>query len=122
MRKTLALAAIAWLSVAGSVQAAPRGIVSVGGVLTTPEGLPLYTYVNDTMKGMSHCRDDCAKLWAPFKAPADASTDGPWSVITREDGSRQWAYHDKPLYTYSKDKSGQAGEGESVATFKLAHR
>jgi predicted lipoprotein with Yx(FWY)xxD motif len=71
---------------------------------------------------MSHCQTDCSAAWPAFKAPADASTGGAWSVITREDGSQQWAYHDKPLYTYSKDKPGQPGQGEAVAPFKFARR
>ncbi len=46
---------------------------------------------------------------------ADAGADAAdkFSVITREDGSKQWAYKDKPLYLWSRDeKPGDAmGEG-----------
>jgi len=36
-----------------------------------------------------------------------------WSVIAREDGSKQWAYKGKPLYLWVKDhKPGDAtGDG-----------
>ena len=28
---------------------------------------------------------------------------GEWTVVGRDDGSRQWAYKTKPLYTWAKD-------------------
>jgi predicted lipoprotein with Yx(FWY)xxD motif len=28
---------------------------------------------------------------------------GAWTVITRDDGSKQWAYKGKPLYAWAKD-------------------
>ena len=31
------------------------------------------------------------------------SGSGNWSVITRDDGTKQWAYKGKPLYTWAKD-------------------
>jgi predicted lipoprotein with Yx(FWY)xxD motif len=38
---------------------------------------------------------------------------GDWTVVTRDDGSKQWAYKNKPLYTWVKDsKPGDTtGEG-----------
>ena len=41
--------------------------------------------------------------WPPLAAPADAKPMGNWTVLTREDGSKQWAYKGKPLYTFAKD-------------------
>ena len=29
---------------------------------------------------------------------------GDYSTITRDDGSKQWAYKGRPLYTWKKDK------------------
>jgi predicted lipoprotein with Yx(FWY)xxD motif len=38
---------------------------------------------------------------------------GDWAVITRDDGSKQWAYKGKPLYAWAKDaKPGdRTGDG-----------
>jgi predicted lipoprotein with Yx(FWY)xxD motif len=38
---------------------------------------------------------------------------GEWTVVTRDDGTKQWAHKGKPLYTFAKDsKPGEtAGEG-----------
>jgi predicted lipoprotein with Yx(FWY)xxD motif len=53
----------------------------------------------------SNCTGDCAKQWLPLAAPADAKASGFWGVITREDGSKQWTRHEKPLYTFADDKN-----------------
>lgn len=39
----------------------------------------------------------------PFEAPADAVPSGFWDVLTREDGTKQWAYKSYALYRYAKD-------------------
>src|SRR6185503_1135644 len=38
---------------------------------------------------------------------------GDWTIIARDDGSKQWAYKGKPVYKYSKDtKAGEmTGDG-----------
>ncbi len=47
---------------------------------------------------------------------------GDWTIIIRDDGARQWAYKDKPVYTYANDAAGQPGMGEAAApTWKLLH-
>ena len=75
-------------------------------------GLALYTYDNDTEKGKSACYDECATKWLPAVAPKGAKTYGEWSVITRTDGTKQWTFKDKPLYTYYHDKvSEKKGDG-----------
>ena len=53
--------------------------------------------------GKSACNDQCAKIWPPVTAAADAKASGDLSVITRDDGSKQWAYKGKPVYLYAKD-------------------
>ncbi len=83
-----------------------------GNVLTDQRGMTLYTFDRDT-EGRSACTGQCAANWPPFAAPADAQPSGAYSVIVREDGSRQWAYHGKPLYTWIRDaKPGDiSGDG-----------
>ena len=46
-------------------------------------------------------------------ATGDAKPTGDWTVVTRDDGSKQWAYKGKPLYAWSKDtKPGdKTGDG-----------
>jgi predicted lipoprotein with Yx(FWY)xxD motif len=125
MRKMMfALAAFAMLLTAGvanaQMSAMPAGVHTANGALADASGKPLYTFVMDTMVGMSHCSGKCAVAWPPLAAAADAKPMGDWTVITREDGSLQWAYHDKPLYTFVKDTAGQPGTGEGQ-NWKLAH-
>jgi predicted lipoprotein with Yx(FWY)xxD motif len=52
----------------------------------------------------ARCEGECAALWKPFLAPADALPRGYWDVYTRPDGSRQWAYQGFALYTYAGDE------------------
>lgn len=73
-----------------------------GETLVNVKGMTLYTYDKDG-NGKSSCNGACAQNWHPFLATTSASPSGNWSVITRNDGTKQWAYKDKPLYTWSKD-------------------
>lgn len=84
-----------------------------GRILTTPEGRTVYTFDQDS-PGASSCYGDCAEEWLPVAAAADAQPFGQMSVVTRTDGTRQWAYDGKPLYLYDDDaKPGDMqGDGE----------
>lgn len=81
----------------------PREVRVVDGALRTASGEPLYTYRNDTMVGMSHCFEACAVSWPPLLAAPQPQPQpsADWTLVTREDGSSQWAYRDHPLYTAS---------------------
>ena len=46
----------------------------------------------------SACTKRCLESWKPLRAPSVAVADGDWSIVEREDGLRQWAYQQKPLY------------------------
>lgn len=78
-----------------------------GGKLVDHQSMTLYTYDKDSA-GKSACNDQCATNWPPLAADADSSAEGKWTVITRDDKTRQWAYDGKPLYTFKSDK--KAGE------------
>jgi predicted lipoprotein with Yx(FWY)xxD motif len=84
-----------------------------GKTLVNAKGMTLYTFDKDTA-GQSACNGTCAKLWPPFRATASASASGDWSIITRSDGSKQWAYKGKPLYTWSKDTKPGETTGDGV--------
>ena len=84
------------------------------GVLTNSAGMTLYTFDKDAAgSGKSVCNGPCAKIWPPLMAAADAKAGGNWSVVTRDDGSRQWAYKGKPVYQWSKDQKpgDRTGDG-----------
>jgi len=85
---------------------------SKGKALVDGKGMTLYTFDKDA-GGKSACNGPCATNWPPLMAAADAKASGNWSIITRDDGVKQWAYKGKPLYAWAKDtKPGDAtGDG-----------
>ncbi len=103
------------LAMMGAAWAAPPGVTEKDGAFVAPDGKPLYTFARDTEAGKSACVDRCVAAWPPLAAAADAKNDGDWTVITRDDGAKQWAYKGKPLYTYAKDTAGAAATGASAA-------
>ena len=108
--------AMALAGLAGSVQAAApaqEGKTDKGEALVDASGKALYTYDKDA-RGKSNCNDACAQNWPPLAAMAGAAAEGDWTVVKRDDGTSQWAYKGKPLYTWAKDaKPGVAG-GDGV--------
>ena len=68
--------------------------------------------------GLTDCTGDCTKTWVPYTAPADAKGAEDWSVVTRSDGTRQWAYKDWPVYTNVNDTKAGDAVGEGVSSFK----
>jgi predicted lipoprotein with Yx(FWY)xxD motif len=86
---------------------------SMGKIYADAKDMTLYTYDKDE-KDTSNCYDDCATNWPPFAAAADAKAEGDWSLVKRKDGSMQWAYEGKPLYTFIQDKKAgdMTGEGK----------
>jgi predicted lipoprotein with Yx(FWY)xxD motif len=83
------------------------------GVMVGPNGMTLYTFDKDT-PGRSVCVDKCAVNWPPFMAAAGASDKGDWTVVTRADGSKQWAHKGKPLYYWIKDQRPGDKTGDNV--------
>jgi predicted lipoprotein with Yx(FWY)xxD motif len=84
------------------------------GALVGPAGMTLYTFDRDAAgSGKSVCNGPCATNWPPLAANADARPTGDWTVVTRDDGSRQWAFRGKPVYYWTKDsKPGdRTGDG-----------
>jgi predicted lipoprotein with Yx(FWY)xxD motif len=109
-----ALAAVLILSACASMgsMSMPAGVKASDGVLTNGAGMTLYTFDKDA-GGKSACNGPCATNWPPLAASADATASGDWTVITRDDGGRQWAYKGKPLYTWVKDQKpgDRTGDG-----------
>jgi|SRR5271169_641948 predicted lipoprotein with Yx(FWY)xxD motif len=84
-----------------------------GKALVNGDGMTLYTFDNDS-KGKSNCNGPCATLWLPLIATVDAGASGDFSLITRSDGRKQWAYKNKPLYSWSKDTKPGDTSGDGV--------
>ena len=109
MFKTSSIAAVlALLAITAHAAGAPAA--PSNGVLATPSGATVYTFDKDTAgNGKSVCNDQCAQNWPPVAAQASDAASGDWSIVTRDDGSKQWAYKGAPLYTFAKDaKPGDA--------------
>ena len=76
-----------------------------------PGGQRLYFYDLDK-DGKSVCNKGCDGAWTPVFAPPNSVSKGLWTVIVRDDGSRQWAYKGRPVYTlYHDDPAAPAGDG-----------
>jgi len=85
------------------------------GVLVGAKDMTLYTFDRDAAgSGKSVCNDKCAVLWPPLAADAGATARGDWSVVTRNDGSKQWAHKGKPLYYWIKDQKPGDTTGDKV--------
>jgi predicted lipoprotein with Yx(FWY)xxD motif len=73
-----------------------------GKILTDHKGMALYTFDKDS-QGKSACNGKCAENWPPLAATSSDTAAGAWTVVTRDDGGKQWAYKGKPLYAFVKD-------------------
>jgi predicted lipoprotein with Yx(FWY)xxD motif len=92
-------------------------------VLTDARGFSLYTTDEDAIANVSTCVDACAKAWPPVTAPADARPVGEFTLVSRADGSRQWAYRGKPLYGFAREEYAGGTFGDGVANrWRLAFR
>ncbi len=85
-----------------------------GGVLVGANGMTLYTFDRDTVPGKSACNGPCAVNWPPLMVKGDAMAHGDWSIVTRDDGSKQWAYKNKPVYFWIKDQKPGDRTGDGV--------
>ena len=84
------------------------------GMYVNAAGMTVYTYSKDKAgSGKSVCHNDCAHNWPPVMADASAKPSGDWSVVTRDDGGKQWAYKGWPLYTHAKDMKAGDKMGEN---------
>jgi len=104
---SLSILSAALLAACSTAAVAPAKspATTMNGMLVGPNQMTLYVFDRDAAagSGKSVCNGGCTALWPPLMAPADASAIGDWSVVMRDDGSRQWAYKGRPLYYWSKD-------------------
>jgi predicted lipoprotein with Yx(FWY)xxD motif len=85
------------------------------GRLTDARGMTLYTSDRDIANsGKSVCNGPCADNWPPLMAKEGDKDQGNYTVVTRDDGKKQWAYNGKPLYLWAKDKKPGDKTGDGV--------
>ncbi|TWB04307.1 COG4315 family predicted lipoprotein [Bradyrhizobium stylosanthis] len=92
-----------------------------GPKLVDLKGMTLYTYERDTTGKSSNCNGKCTEAWVPLPATADAKAVGDFTVISRNDGSKMWAYRYRPLYTSPADKApGDANGNATTLQWRIA--
>jgi predicted lipoprotein with Yx(FWY)xxD motif len=98
-------AALALATLFTTTAHAEEAVKMANGMLVDGSGMTLYTFDKDAAgSGKSACNGPCATLWPALVAKADAKPEGNLTLVTRDDGAKQWAYKGKPVYTYSADK------------------
>ena len=116
--RVLAVALAATLLTAPATQAlagASPPVKTEAGLLVGTSGMTLYTFDTDTTgSGKSACNGPCAQNWPPLLAADADRGSGDYSVVTRDDGSKQWAYKGRPLYSWSKDAKPGDTSGDGV--------
>jgi predicted lipoprotein with Yx(FWY)xxD motif len=113
VRNLLVLLALTALGACASMASAPTKVE--GGVLTGSNGMTLYTFDKDPAGGgKSVCNGPCATNWPPLYADEGAQASGEYSIVTRDDGKKQWALKGKPLYYWAKDKQPGDKTGDGV--------
>ena len=114
----VAAALVAVMGLPAAFAADPAQVIdsSIGPVLADPEGHTLYTFAKDTA-GQSSCSGQCAENWPPYLADENAQPEGEWTLVTREDGQKQWAFKGMPVYTFAQDQNSgdTTGHGKNDA-------
>ena len=117
MRTLLIRSAITGLAfaVVSAQAAAPAmpGQTPKGPALIDAKNMTLYTFDKDSA-GKSACNGTCAANWPALTAAPGSAASGDWTVVTRDDGTTQWAYKGKPLYTFAKDTKPGDANGDGV--------
>ena len=79
-------------------------------------GAAFYTYDRDR-PNTSTCLDKCAEIWVPVypsaRNPADIGTT--WKLVNRPDGTQQWAYNGRPLYTFGYAENAPSPTAKDTA-------
>jgi predicted lipoprotein with Yx(FWY)xxD motif len=110
-----ALALASLLTACASMMTAQAPAKVADGVFVGANGMTLYTFDRDAMgSGKSACNGPCAANWPPLMANASDSGSGDWSIVTRDEGSRQWAYKGEPVYYWVKDARAGDRTGDGV--------
>jgi predicted lipoprotein with Yx(FWY)xxD motif len=91
----VALAVAASANIAATMafaQMAPTkiGDSPTGKVLANESGMTLYVFDKDSA-GKSAWNGPCAGNWPPLMSTAGSKATGDYTIVTRDDGTKQWA-------------------------------
>jgi predicted lipoprotein with Yx(FWY)xxD motif len=117
--KTMAPAGSAMTTSGNAGAPAKIATTSMGKVWVDLDGMTLYTFAKDTAR-KSACNGKCAVEWPPLMVAVGAKALRGWTIVTRTDGSKMWAYRGHPLYTFVDDKKPGDATGDSKDGFHLA--
>ena len=93
----------------------PKGQANCTAVKTTVNAGYMSPYPGGFTLPDLNTRPSCEQVWAPVLAQPKAKEVGKWTVITRKDGRKQWAYDGAALYTSSLDREpGDVLGGDSL--------
>ena len=110
-----ALLSIALLAGCASMGGGNMPAKTMNGMLVGPNQMTLYTFDRDVAgSGKSVCNGACATNWPPLMAADGAKASGDYTIVTRDDGSKQWAFRGKPLYYWVKDSKPGDMTGDGV--------
>lgn len=105
LMQAMLLGLAATIAAAQGARAAETPAKIENGVWVAPSGMTLYTFDKDVAgSGKSACYGGCATMWPPLVSGAAATISGDFSVITREDGTKQITHKGRPLYLYAADQ------------------
>lgn len=101
------------IGVCATIWAAPPMVAN--GIYVGANNMTLYTFDRDVAgSGKSMCSGPCNTNWPPFMATDADSAAGDFTIITRDDGSKQWAIKGKPVYYWAKDNKPGDTMGDGV--------
>lgn len=108
------------MSYPGAVALA-QGPNGTWGYKSFPHLLPLYIFKGEPAN-RSLCDRDCTAVWPIVRADKDDEPVGFWSIVERDDGRFQWAYKNRPVYTYFEDRPNDAkGVGKNMDWYLDEH-
>lgn len=105
-----------WTAAAAAADAIPSSVAVRNGVFTDGKGMTLYVADSDRTPDTSSCYDNCVHNWPAFNPAANDRDAGDWKIITRADGTRQWAYNDKPVYRFLLDRNAGDIKGDGIGS------
>jgi predicted lipoprotein with Yx(FWY)xxD motif len=92
---------------------------TLGPYLTDANGLTLYVSSKDSA-GTSNCSGSCLESWPAYAPSGQVNLPNSVTVISRSDGTKQFAYKGMPLYYYIYDTEAGQISGNGVASFSIA--
>jgi len=96
----------------------PKGESNCGATKSTENAGFMSPYPGGFILPEIDQRPSCEQMWPPVLARANAKPVGKWTIITRKDNSKQWAYDGAALYTSVLDRQ----PGDVLGADSFEHR